>query len=182
VSQLPNWELIGMSFGERVGGDRAIYRRHLDDGTLLVARVRDAQGRPECDEITAKFPNGARDFGRELAVTELEQTINDNDKLWYRDPRTGDPASIFVLSEIPVGVPVRGSRGRQTRWTETRLAELVRDLQNDDTRHWHFERNTLRQRANEAVRRGIAEVATKGPPKRWRLAPHGQELLRAKDR
>jgi hypothetical protein len=179
---MPKWEFFGLGFGDRVGGDRALYRRKLDDGTLLIARVRTANERPEVHEITATFPHGARDFGRELAITELEQVINDNDQWSFRDARTGQRVSSFVLSEIPVGVPVRGSRGRKLHWTEARLAALVLDLENDDTAEWHLERNTLRQRANEAVRRGIAQVAADGPPKRWRLTPVGHQLLEPKHR
>jgi hypothetical protein len=172
---MPKWELHGVVFGDLVGSDRAIYHRQLADGTLLVARVRNAEGRPMCDEIVARFPNGARDFGRELAITELERVIND---AWtYIDAKTGEPSAIFALSEIPVAAPLRGSRSRESQWTDTRLAHLVRDLESDHTEHWHLTRSYLRQRANEAVRRGIAEVAAHGPPKRWRLTSYGVGLL-----
>lgn len=106
------WHLLGVQFGDKVGGDRAIYRHLLDDGTRLTARVRNDDGRPVCFEITATFPNHARDFGRELAISELESVINENELVRFRDARTGKPVSAFALSEIPVGVPVRGSRGR----------------------------------------------------------------------
>jgi hypothetical protein len=175
---MPEWKLIGVTYGEREGSHRAIYHRHLADGAVLAARVRNAEGRPEVDEITARFPNGARDFGREIAVAELERVINDNETWSFPDARTGEPVSIFVFSEIPVGVPLRGSRGRKVKWTDRLLAELVRDLESDKEKRWYLERNTLRERANEAVRRGIAEVAAERPLKRWRLTARGREILR----
>lgn len=173
---MPKWELHGVVFGDLVGSDRAIYHRKLSDGTLLVALVRDADGRPVCDEIIARFRNGARDFGRELAITELETVINE---AWtYIDAETGEPAALFAQSEIPVDAPLRGSRSRKSQWSDSRLAALVRDLEKNDTDHWYLARNSIRQRANEAVRRGIAEVAAEGPPKRWRLTADGLELLK----
>ena len=174
---MPGWELHGVVFEDR--GGRVVYHRRLVDGTLLVALVRNADGRPECDEIIARFPNGARNFGRELAITELERVIND---AWtYVDPRTGEPTALFALSEIPVSVSVRGSRSRESKWSDTRLAELVRDLEKDDTDHWHLTRRSLRERANQAVQQGIAEVADNRPPKRWQLTAYGADLLRRKD-
>ena len=181
VPNMPQWRLLRIDFGLKVGGDRASYERLLDDGTRLVARVRNSGGRPLCDEITATFPSGARDFGRELAISELERVINDNDKLSSGDARTGKRTSPFAVTEIPVGVPVLGSRGRKTQWTDKRLAELVHDLEKGDTEHWHLERNTIRQRANDAVGRGIAQVADDGPPKRWRLTPAGHRYLTSDD-
>jgi hypothetical protein len=174
---MPIWQLLGVAFGEKVGDDRAIFERLLDDGVRLLARVRERDGRPICCEITATFPDGARDFGREIAITELEQAINDSDRLAFRDARTGELKSPFVFSEIPVGVPVIGSRGRNSEWTEQRLAELIRDLGLDNITHWHLERNSIRQRANQAVRLGIAEVVDQGPPKTWALTSHGHALL-----
>ena len=46
-----------------------------------------------------------------------------------------------------------------------------------DVSQWHLERNTLRQRANVAVRRGIAEVDELRPTKTWRLTSRGRALL-----
>jgi hypothetical protein len=103
--------------------------------------------------------------------------INDNDRFGFRDARTGNLTSPFSLSEIPVGVPVLGSRARKLQWTDRRLAELVRDLETGDTERWHLERNTTRQRANQAVRRGIAEIENYGPPKCWRLTGSGRALI-----
>jgi hypothetical protein len=174
-------QFIGISFGDRVGGDRAIYHRQLNDGTLLVARVKAAGGRPQVDEIVARLSDPAKDFGREIAITELEKVVNDNDTWSFPDARTAMRVSPFVLSEIPIGVPLRGSRGRPTRWTDRRYAELVRDLQDGDSSRWYLERNTIRQRANEAVRRGIALVSAEAPPKRWRLTAHGAELLEGEE-
>jgi hypothetical protein len=174
---MPEWRFIMLTFDPKVGGDKALYERILSDGTRLIARVRNDGGRPLCDEITATFPAGARDFGRELAISELERVINDNDQFWFRDARTGERVSFFALSEIPVGVPVAGSRGRKGRWTDKLLAELVHDLEIGDTAHWHLERNTIRQRANQAVRRGIAELADSRPPKSWRLTARGRLLI-----
>src|SRR5580765_305237 len=152
------WRFRGVNFSELVGGDQAWYERVLDDGTRLIAYVGDDGGRPICNQIIAIFPTGARNFGRELAITELEQVINNNDRIMVQSTHTGERISPFALTDIPVA-PVRGSRGRKIRWTDRRLAELVRDLQRGDAAKWHLERNSIRQRANEAVRRGIAEVA-----------------------
>jgi hypothetical protein len=174
---MPQWRFLMLTFDQRVGGDRALYERVLSDGTRLVARVRESGGRPLCDEITATFPDGAGDFGRELAIGELEHVINDNDRFGFRDARTGNLTSPFSLSEIPVGVPVLGSRARKLQWTDRRLAELVRDLETGYTERWHLERNTIRQRANQAVRRGLAEVENYGPPKGWRLTASGRALI-----
>jgi hypothetical protein len=114
---LHKWRLLGVSFSEKVGGDRAIYAKELRDGTRLVARVRDNDSRPLCDEITTTFPAGARDFGRELAISELERVINDNDQLWFRDARTGQPCGCRKLnSGVVTGQPyIHGSglRGRR---------------------------------------------------------------------
>lgn len=176
---MPTWQLRGVTFGEKVGDDRAIFERVLDDGVRLVARVRERDGRTICSEITAIFPDGARDFGRELAITELEQAINESDRFTFRDARTGELKSPFVFTEIPIGVPVIGSRGRKQQWTDERLAALIQDIEDDDVERWHLARNTIRQRANRAVLRGIAEVADPGPPKTWALTAHGRELLGA---
>jgi len=114
---------------------------------------------PVCDEITATFPEVARDFGRELAISELEEAINESDR---HGIMTGDGTIVPILSisEFPVGVPVKGSRGRKPQWTDRRYAELVRDIENGTVGHWRLARNTVRQYANEAVRRGIAEPAS----------------------
>ena len=144
---MTKWELVGVSYGGRVGGDRAHFGRVLADGTRLIAKVRDENGRPLCDEITALFANGARDVGRELAISELEDAINNSDRHGTLNAN-GDFVSLFAFSEIPYGVPVRSSRGRPALWTDRRLAELVRDLEDDMTGRWGLKRNTIRQRAN----------------------------------
>jgi hypothetical protein len=168
--------LRGVWFGnERGTGAIAFYERILNDGTRLGAKVRNKGGRPFCYEIVGKFDEGARDFGRELAISELEQVINENDLHRYPDARTGEMRSMFEFTDIPTDVPVRGSRGRQSVWDDRHLAEFVRDLENGVAPN--YQRNTIRQLATKACERGLAEVADNGPPKAWRLTAHGQELL-----
>jgi hypothetical protein len=171
------WRLRGSGFGGERARPHWLFERVLSDGTRLLAKVQRVGDRPVCVEITAKFPDGARDFGRELAITELEHAINDSDQHKFRDARTGELVSPLVFTDVPLGVPVLGSRGRTSEWTDRRLAELVRHLENGDTTHWHLARNTLRQLGNNAVRRGIAEVLDVGPPKRWKLNARGHDLL-----
>jgi hypothetical protein len=178
---MPVWRLLGVNFGARVGGDRVLYERILDDGTRLIAKVRTADGHPVCDEITATFPDGARDFGRELAISELEQVINESDR---HGVMTGDGTIVPILSisEFPLGVPVQGSRGRKPQWDDRRYAELVRDIENGTIERWQLERNTIRQYANKAVKRSIAEpTASDGPHKSWRLTEKGRQLLNDTD-
>lgn len=174
---MPGWRYLGSSFGDRATGDRAIFIRELEDGVRLQATVKTTGGRPVVEEITATFPDGARDFGRELAISELEQVINESDR---HGVMTADGTIVPILSitDFPVGVPVKGSRGRAPEWTDVRLAQLVRDIETDTTDRWHLQWGTIRQHANTAVHRGIAEPAPKaGATKRWRLTDHGRALL-----
>lgn len=174
---MAKWDLFGVIYGRRVGGDRAHFHRVLADGTRLIAKVRNENGRPLCDEITAVFANGARDFGRDLAISELEDAINNSDRHGTLNA-DGEFVPLFAFCEIPYGVPVRGSRGRPAQWTDRRLAELIRDLEDDTAGRWGLQRNTIRQRANQAVSRGLAEPAESlGGRRRWRLTDQGRHVL-----
>lgn len=175
------WQFFGLIHGARAGEDRALFERLLNDGTRLVARVGVVDGRPVCHEITATFPSGARNIGRELAIGELERAINDSDRHGVRDERTGTIVPLLSLSEIPVGVPVRGSRARESKWTDERLAALVDDLANGNSGEWHLSRTRIRELANQAVARGLAELRSTAPRRRWTLTAVGEAALSRSD-
>ena len=57
----------------------------------------------------------------------VEFLINDSDRHGFMTGE-GTIMPILRISEFPLGVPVKGSRGRKPRWTDRRYAELVRDI------------------------------------------------------
>ena len=176
LDQVHPWRFFGVTYGERVGGDRALYRRVLSDGTILSATVRDADGRPVCEEIVVRFANGARNVGRELAISELELAINESDQHRVFDERTQRPIPLLAMSEIPYGVAVRGSRGRTTSWPDERRAVFVRDLQAAKSASWQLSRRRERELANNAVARGLAVAdQPEGRQSRWRLTAAGED-------
>jgi hypothetical protein len=166
---------MGVTYSDRVGRDRAFYQRTLGDGTKLFAYVMEDDGRPRCDEIKIQFGNGARNVGRELAINELEHAINNSDQHGVRDAKTGRIIPLLALSDVPHGVPVRGSRVRPNSWPDDRLAALVRDLENGESLRWHLSRRRERELARKAVDRGLAERGeTDGRKLTWKLTPRGQ--------
>jgi hypothetical protein len=170
---------MGVTYSDRVGRDRAFYQRILSDGTKLFAYVSDDAGRPRCDEIKIQFARGARDVGRELAISELEDAINNSDRHGVRDASTGKIIPLLALSDVPHGVAVRGSRGRPSSWPDERLAAFIGDLEKGTSDKWHLSRRRQRELAHDAVDRGLAEpAAAGGRVLEWRLTPRGSAAMR----
>lgn len=177
------WHLRRMTFGDTAAGHCAFFERVVGDGVLLTATVKSDGTRPFIESVTASFAGQARDFGRDLAWSDLERAINDSDLHRVETTNKGR-MPVLALGEFLTGVPVRSSRGRPPQWTDARLAALVHDLEAAEVaavaRRWYLAATTIRQRANEAVRRGIAEPRpTNGGRKSWRLTVFGRSLLDA---
>jgi hypothetical protein len=134
--------------------------------------VRD--GRPLVDRIETTFPDGARDFGRELAISELEAAVNDLDR--HQTLRSsGEPFPILTLSGFPLGVALRGSRGRRPSRSDRDLATLIDALEHG--RPLNLSRRRIRELAATATTKGLAEPIPGSRPRRWQLTLHGQALL-----
>jgi hypothetical protein len=169
----------GVLFGEKFGSDRAWFERTLVDGTQLIAWVGgDDDGHLVCTEMQVRFSKAARDIGRELAVSELERAIGNSDLHCFKDARTGKRVPVLALSTVPYRGRVRGSRGRPSSWSDTRLAQVVDDLEHDRGEQRHLSRRRVRELANLAETRGIAEPGRMADRRKtWRLTRMGRNLL-----